>query len=86
MDITSELAGIQASLEYAVRMVGNISQDNSGKSRQLPGNSADICMRLDMVKDYLNMAQKRIDEIEGTMRYSYKDDLGAFLNTLDVDI
>lgn len=85
MNISTELSGIQAHLEYAVRMVDNLSRDNAGRhSPPQGGGATELCVRLDMIKDYLNSAQKRIDEIEGTMRHSFRDDVTSVLNSLDM--
>ncbi len=84
MDIANEMEGLRASLEYAARMVQQLVADNGGWDiRRGDGASSELCMRLDMVKDYLNLANRRISDIEGTMRYSYAEDLNAVLKSLD---
>jgi hypothetical protein len=85
MNISNELSGLQANLEYAVRMVNNLSRDNAGRPASPQGGGAsELCMHLDMIKDYLSSAQKRIDDIEGTMRHTYRDDVESVLNSLDM--
>jgi hypothetical protein len=85
MNISTELSGIQAHLEYAVRMVDNLNRDNAGSHSPPQGGSAsELCVRLDMIKDYLSSAQRRIDDIEGTMRHSFRDDISSVLNSLDM--
>lgn len=84
MNIADELAGIQANLEYAVQMVGTIKKNTMVKGGcQQNTNTSALCLHLDMVKDYLNLTQKRIDEIEGTLRYSYRDDIESVLKSMD---
>jgi hypothetical protein len=84
MDVTSALAGIQANLEYALRMVGSISRETITAVEHQQNNSPELCMRLDMVKDYLCYAQNHIDEIEGSVRRSYKDDIESVLKSFDL--
>lgn len=67
MNLANELIGIKSNLEQAIRIVGDLDKENPHKQRTVVNR--DICIRLDMTKEYIFRTLKQIERTKESMLF-----------------
>lgn len=70
MNIADELNGISANLVNAHLIIEELIRKSKPKERLNKLSDPEICIRMDIARDYVTQLLKRLEEIEESIKYS----------------